>query len=214
MEKFYMSKVLAFLPTLFLSAASIFAQTTNAPLLIGRVSVNQTHIAFAYAGKIWLVERSGGTARRLNNAGAENNPAFSPDGKTIAFSRWNGGDFDIYISPATGGEAKRLTFQGEDDLPVAWTPDGQAVVFESTRDEEGVTRLHKVAANGGALAESLPLPQAFQGSFSPDGKQIAYNPRTGFGEWRYYRGGSTAPVWIADLQNRAIEKLPNQNYND
>ena len=209
-----MSKVLAFLPTLFLSAASIFAQTTNAPLLIGRVSVNQTHIAFAYAGKIWLVERSGGTARRLNDAGSENNPAFSPDGNTIAFSRWNGGDFDIYISPATGGEAKRLTFQGEDDLPVAWTPDGQAVVFESTRDEEGVTRLHKVAANGGALAESLPLPQAFQGSFSPDGKQIAYNPRTGFGEWRYYRGGSTAPVWIADLQNGAIEKLPNQNYND
>jgi tricorn protease len=93
-------------------------------------------------------------------------------------------------------------------------PDGQAVVFESTRDEEGVTRLHKVAANGGALAEPLPLPQAFQGSFSPDGKSIAYNPRAGFGEWRYYRGGATAPVWIADLQSGAVEKLPNQNYND
>jgi tricorn protease len=64
------------------------------------------------------------------------------------------------------------------------------------------------------LAESLPLPQAFQGSFSPDGKQIAYNPRTGFGEWRYYRGGSTAPIYIADLQSGAVEKMPNQNFND
>ncbi|MEJ7700335.1 MAG: hypothetical protein WKF71_11915 [Pyrinomonadaceae bacterium] len=58
------------------------------------------------------------------------------------------------------------------------------------------------------------MPQAFQGSFSPDGKFIAYNPRTGFGEWRYYRGGSTAPIYIADLQSGAIEKFPNQNYND
>ena len=177
-----MSRFLTFLPILFLSAANIFAQTTSAPLHIGRVSANQTHIAFTYAGKIWLVERAGGAAKRLNDAGAEHNPVFSPDGKQLAFSRWNGGDFDIYVSATTGGEAKRLTFQGEDDLPVAWTPDGQAVVFESTRDEEGVVRLHKVAASGGALAESLPLPQAFQGSFSPDGKQIAYNPRTGFGE--------------------------------
>jgi tricorn protease len=214
MEKFYMHRFLAFLPVLFLSAV-ILAQPTKAPLLIGRVAINQTHIAFTYAGKIWLIERNGGAAKRLNDAGAENNPVFSPDGKQIAFARFNGGDFDIYVSPAMGGEAKRLTFQGEEDFPVAWTPDGQAIVFESTRDEEGVTRLHKVRADGsGALAESLPLPQAFQGSFSPDGKQIAYNPRTGFGEWRYYRGGSTAPVWIADLQSGAVEKLPNQNYND
>ncbi len=111
----------------------VFAQS-NAPLLIGRVSVNQTHIAFAYAGKIWLVERTGGAAKKLNEPGAENNPVFSPDGKQIAFARWNGGDFDIYVSAAAGGEAKRLTFQGEDDLPVSWTPDGQSVVFESTRD--------------------------------------------------------------------------------
>jgi len=209
-----MSRFLAFLPILFLSAANVFAQTTNAPLFIGRVAVNQTHVAFNYAGKIWLVERSGGAAKRLSDAGAETNPVFSPDGKQIAFSRFNGGDLDIYVSAAMGGEAKRLTFQGEDDFAIAWTPDGQSIIFESTRDEEGVTRLHKVAANGGALAEPLPLPQAFQGSFSPDGKQIAYNPRTGFGEWRYYRGGATAPIYIADLQSGAIEKFPNQNYND
>lgn len=210
-----MSKVFIIFAILILFTFSLRAQSQNAPLLIGRVAVNQTHIAFTYAGKIWLVERAGGAARKLNDAGAETNPVFSPDGRQIAFSRFNGGDFDIYVSAASGGEAKRLTFQNEDDFAVAWTPDGQAIVFESTRDEEGVTRLHKVKADGsGALAESLPLPQAFQGSYSPDGKQIAYNPRGIFGEWRYYRGGSTAPVWIADLQSGAIEKLPNENFND
>ena len=117
-----MSKFTLLISVLIIFCFQAFAQT-NAPLLIGRVAVNQNQIAFTYAGKIWLVERNGGAARRLNDAGAENNPVFSPDGKQIAFARWNGGDFDIYVSAATGGEAKRLTFQGEDDFAVAWTPD-------------------------------------------------------------------------------------------
>jgi len=79
-----MFKILQLFILIFLFAIHIFAQS-NTPLLIGRVSVNQTHIAFAYAGKIWLVERNGGAARRLNDTGAENNPVFSPDGKQIAF---------------------------------------------------------------------------------------------------------------------------------
>jgi tricorn protease len=83
MEKFFMSRFFVFLPILFLSAASIFAQTTNAHLLIGRVAVNKTHIAFTYAGKIWLVERTGGAARKLNDAGAETNPVFRPTGNRL-----------------------------------------------------------------------------------------------------------------------------------
>src|ERR1044072_4228447 len=73
------------------------------PLLIGRVSLNQTHIAFTYSGKIWLVERTGGTARRLTNTpNEETNPVFSPDGQRIAFSRSNGNDWDVFIVRAAG----------------------------------------------------------------------------------------------------------------
>ncbi|MDQ3800364.1 MAG: PDZ domain-containing protein [Acidobacteriota bacterium] len=195
-----------------------FAQssTTNAPLLIGRVALNQTHIAFTYAGKIWLVERSGGAARRLTNMpNDETSPIFSPDGKRIAFSRFNGGDWDVYVMPADGGgEARRVTLMPEDDFVTSWTPDGREVVFETTRDEEGVTRLYRMAVENGTLAAPLPMQQAFQGTISPDGNFIAYNPRIVFGEWRYYRGGSTAPIYIAELKTGALEKLPNQNYND
>ena len=42
-----------------------YAQPFSAPLLLGRTSVNRTHIAFSYAGDIWTVERAGGEARRL-----------------------------------------------------------------------------------------------------------------------------------------------------
>ena len=86
------------------------------------------------------------------------------------------------------GEPRRVTMMPEDDFVTSWTPDGKEVVFETTRDEENVTRLYKTTVDSEKLAVMLPLPTAFQGSVSPDGGRIAYNPRIGFGEWRYYRG--------------------------
>ena len=84
-----------------------FAQT-SAPLLLGRVTVNRTHIAFSYAGDIWLVERGGGDARRITSDPSEENfPVFSPDGSQLAFSRQIGGDWDVFVMPAAGGDARR-----------------------------------------------------------------------------------------------------------
>ena len=196
---------------------SVFAQNANPPLLIGRVAHNQTNIAFTFAGKIWLVSKNGGTARRLTNTeNEETNPVFSPDGTRLAFSRLNGGDWDVYVTAADGsGEAKRITMMPESDFMAAWTPDGKEVVFQTTRDEENVLRLYKMNVENPTLAESLPLPQSLDGAFSPDGRQMAYTPRRFvFGEWRFYRGGMTAPIWITDLASGATEKLPNQNFND
>src|SRR6185369_6646657 len=198
---------------LFISV-SAFAQ--DRPLLIGRVSINQSHIAFTYAGKIWLVERSGGTAKRLTNTpNEETSPVFSPDGKRIAFSRSNGNDWDVFIAPADGsGEPTRVTMMPEDDFVTSWSPDGKEVIFETTRDEESVTRLYKTSADRLELATALPLHQSYSGSISPDGGRIVYNPRAGAGDWRYYRGGYAAPLWIADLKTGALEKLSNGTHND
>lgn len=192
------------------------AVSAQAPLLISRIAINQTQIAFTYAGKIWLVDRKGGAAKRLTDApNDETNPIFSPDGRQLAFSRLNGGDWDIFVVAADGsGPARRITMMPEDDFVTGWTPDGKELIFETTRDEEGVIRLYRISAEREQLATPLPLPQSFQGSVSPDGTKIAFNPRGGAGDWRYYRGGFTAPLWIADLRTGALEKLPNQNFTD
>lgn len=201
--------------SIFISV-NAFAQVGDRPLLIGRVSLSQSHIAFTYAGKIWLVERNGGTARRLTNTpNEETSPVFSPDGQRIAFSRSNGNDWDVFIARADGsGEPARVTMMPEDDFVTAWSADGKEVIFETTRDEESVTRLYKTSADRLALAAALPLHQSYSGSLSPDGNRIAYNPRSGAGDWRYYRGGYSAPLWIADLKTGALEKLSNGTYND
>src|SRR5918996_1440472 len=206
----------AFTFVLLISVATLAQPSTDRPLLIGRVAINQSHIAFTYAGKIWLVERLGGTAKRLTSTpNDETSPVFSPDGKRIAFSRSNGNDWDVFIAPADGsGEATRVTMMPEDDFVTAWTPDGKEVIFETTRDEESVTRLYKTSADRLALAAPLPLHQSYSGSVSPDGNRIAYNPRSGTGDWRYYRGGFAAPLWIAELKTGALEKLSTGTHND
>jgi tricorn protease len=201
---------------LLISVTTVAQQSTDRPLLIGRVAINQSHIAFTYAGKIWLVERSGGTAKRLTNTpNDEGSPVFSPDGKRIAFSRSNGNDWDVFVAPADGSaEPTRVTMMPEDDFVSAWTPDGREVIFETTRDEESVTRLYKTSVDRLALVTPLPLHQSYSGTLSPDGNRIAYNPRSAAGDWRYYRGGYAAPLWIAELKTGALEKLSTGTYND
>lgn len=183
------------------------------PAMFGRLTVNQTHIVFSYAGDLWSVERSGGEAKRLtSHPGEESFPVFSPDGSQIAFSRQIGGNWDVYVMPAGGGEARQITFHPRNDYATGWTPDGTSILFMSSLT--GVPRLYTIRI-GGVLQSELPLlPEAVNGSFSPDGKRIAYAPTSAAGDWRFYRGGSKGQVWLADAVSGEIEKLPQGNYND
>src|SRR5690242_7276792 len=68
-------------------------------------------IAFVWRGDIWTAESSGGRAYPLtSHVDLDSYPVFSPDGKWIAFSSTRSGNWDVYVVPATGGEARQLTF--------------------------------------------------------------------------------------------------------
>src|SRR5687768_3070518 len=173
--KFMFRRLTLLIACVCISVAVVAQQSNDRPLFIGRVSINQSHVAFTYAGKIWLVERTGGVAKRLTNTpNEESHPVFSPDGRRIAFSRSNGNDWDVFIAQADGsGEPARVTMMPEDDFVTAWSPDGREVIFETTRDEETVTRLYKTSADRLTLASALPLHQSYSGSMSPDAARIA-----------------------------------------
>nr|MCU0224559.1 hypothetical protein [Acidobacteriota bacterium] len=83
---------------------------------------------------LWRVPAGGGAARRLTwtDDASESAPAWSPDGKTIAFvSARGGGAPQLWLLPADGGEARALTeISAGVDGPI-WSPDGRFIVFTS-----------------------------------------------------------------------------------
>ncbi len=197
-----------------LAAASALAAA--GPMPFRSVGISRTHIAFSYAGDLWIVERSGGEARRLtSDPNPEDFPLFSPDGTEIAFARdLGGGNMDIFVIPSAGGEARHLTWHPKQDFPAAWSPDGTRLLFSSLRVYDGVPRLYTISRQGGFPSE-IALPAGFQGSWSADGKRLAYASHRPVNiTWRNYRGGATSPIWITSLADAVTEQIPRANSND
>src|SRR5580765_7552930 len=72
----------------------------NDTRLLAQPAVSATHVAFIYAADLWVARLDGTGVRRLTtDDGQESNPAFSPDGKLIAFSAQYEGNTDVYIVP-------------------------------------------------------------------------------------------------------------------
>jgi tricorn protease len=192
----------------------------SGPLLMQTPTLSKTHIAFSYAGDLWLVIREGGEARLLTSGeGTKTDPVFSPDGSMIAFSGDYDGNVDVYVMPSEGGVPRRLTHHPAVDEVVGWAPDGKSVLFRSTRNSYSrFNRLFTVSLEGG-LPHELPLPTAEFGAFSADGKHIAYVPvdnnrRLSAIGWKRYRGGKASRVWIANLSDLGLDQVPRETSND
>ncbi|HYX67871.1 MAG TPA: PDZ domain-containing protein, partial [Terriglobales bacterium] len=149
--------------------------------------------------------------------GIKSGPIFSPDGHWIAFTENVEGNVDVYVIPAEGGVPRRLTYHPAIDTAIGWTPDGKQVLFSSYRNSyENFPRLFTVSLEGG-FPTQVPLPEAVEGSYSPDGRQLAYVPFTNWNArtaWKRYRGGLAARVWIAALADSSIVKVPREDSND
>jgi tricorn protease len=211
------------LARLFLIAAAFccaLSAHASGPLLMQKPTLSKTHIAFSYAGDLWLVSREGGEARLLTSGeGTKTGPVFSPDGSMIAFSGDYDGNVDVYVMPSEGGVPRRLTHHPAVDEVIGWSPDGKSVLFRSTRNSYSrFNRLFTVSLEGG-LPRELPLPTAEFGAFSPDGKHIAYVPvdnnnRLSAIAWKRYRGGKASRVWIANLGDLNLDQVPRETSND
>ena len=195
-----------------LLAAPLHAQvSTSDTRLLSQPAVSATQVAFAYAGDLWTAKLDGSDVRRLTSAdGDETAPVFSRDGKWIAFAGNYDGNVDVYVVPAGGGEPKRLSWHPGADIPQAFTPDGGKVLFTSNRADfsNRYTQLWTVPTAGG-VEERLPIPNAAQATYSPDGRFIAYNPiGRAFEQWKGYRGGRVSQLWLIDTRTWEVEKVP------
>ena len=97
-------------------------------------------------------------------------PAWSPDGQTICYAA----HADLWIVPAAGGPAERLTTDGEADFEPAWSSDGRWVYFTSMRGQ--TTAIWRVSAGGGTPERvTMGSGPERQPSLSQDGMRLTYS---------------------------------------
>jgi Tol biopolymer transport system component len=101
---------------------------------------------------IWISNRDDSGHTNITQSGSDSFPAWSPDGRTIAFSRDEGGNVDIYTMSPDGSNLQRLTeAQGPDTLPT-FTPTGD-IIFRSARS--GSWAIWKMSRTGGGQTEII-----------------------------------------------------------
>jgi Tol biopolymer transport system component len=118
-------------------------------------------------------------------ATVEQYPDWSPDGQRIVFSREVAGIRHLFIKHLESGEEFALTQKGFDHIQPAWSPDGSTILFVRGRQPNAVLEPLDVFGvyEGGDIwaidlnsrRETKLIENAFHPSYSPDGKQIAYD---------------------------------------
>ncbi len=192
-------------------------------------TVSSDAVVFSYAGNLYTVARTGGTARKITSAaGNEIFAKFSPDGKTIAFTGQYDGNTEVYKMPAGGGVPVRLTYSatlGRDDLGdrmgpnnivMAWKNDNSGVVYRSRKTSFNSFKgqLYFADTDGG-LSTQLPFSVAGWCSYSPDNSKLAMNQIfREFRTWKYYRGGMADDIWIYDFASGQMENITNHPAQD
>ncbi len=196
---------------LFCFPVTSFAIDPNDTRMLAQPAISASHIAFIYAEDLWVANKDGSQPRRLTvDEGVELAPFFSPDGKTIAFSAEYDGNLDVFIVPVEGGIPTRLTWHPSPEVVRGFTPDGKSVLFGSQQAafSNRYANLFTVPLTGG-MATKLEIPNAAGATYSPDGKQMAYNPISDASrQWKHYRGGSISNIWIFTFADNGTIKIP------
>jgi Tol biopolymer transport system component len=137
-----------------------------------------TVVLLLAAVAIWFVRPTSQfapkTAPLTNYSGLQIQPAFSPDGKQVAFA-WNGEkgeNFDIYVKLVSGGAPLRLTSNPAAEHHPAWSPDGRQVAFCRVLPDH--FEIWSIPATGGAERKMGESAVCEGLSWSSDGKYLAF----------------------------------------
>ena len=138
------------------------------------------------AAALFLLSIDTGVAKRLTSPPAgpfgDGSPAFSPDGQTLAFTRWSSYFFsDVFLLPlktewSPDGEPTRLSSEGQSIRGLSWSADGEEIVFTAGL---GSGRLWRIPISGGRTQEGVAAVagSAFSFAVSRQGSRLAYERR-------------------------------------
>lgn len=112
-----------------------------------------------------------------NHWSIDTEPVFSADGSTILFTSDRGGKPQIYEVPATGGEARRVTFSGQYNARASVEPGGRIAMAQGAGNVYRIAVLDRGFGSGGETKLVSPGNLDESPSFAPNGSMILYATR-------------------------------------
>lgn len=151
------------------------------------------HTAEDGASRVYAVPLRGGRPRLVTPLGPSYLHGWSPDGKLLSYCAERGGQYDVYLIPAEGGEERRLTDgPGLDDGP-EFSPDGRHIWFNSSRS--GLMQIYRMDVSGQNVTQmTREASNNWFPHVSPDGRWVVYLA---------YRAGDVEPT--QHPANKAVE---------
>lgn len=157
-----------------------------------------------HAGDLWIIDLATGEERQiLKNHGIINNPAVTPDGTRLLFSRFDPrsqDQSDLWMTGLDGGQPRMLTRDRQLKFQPALSPDGTAVYYvqRDTQKENSFQIWRKDLASGEVGAVTGEVGFHLSPDISPDGKNMVYVADL---------DGSGFDLYIMDLENRSARLL-------
>lgn len=176
-------------------------------------TIHKDTIVFVSEDDLWSTPRQGGLAQRLtSNLGEVNYPALSPDGEWLAFVGREEGTPEVYLMPAAGGSAQRMTYLNQRCQVLGWTVDGAQILFSTNarhfHPQEYM--IYAIAANApGGQVTPVPVGPARSIAFGPTGGVVIGRNTGDPARWKRYRGGTAGHFWIDRLGNGQFERFLN-----
>lgn len=157
----------------------------------------QETVLFVSEGELWSVPAQGGRAeRRTGGLGVLYDPAFSPDGEWIAFTGTHEGHRELYVMPASGGPATRLTFFDHRVSVIGWLSP-QEILFKSNHEGpfSHVFHVYSLSLVSGT-PQRLNVGSAHFMTTNAQGRRVIQRHGYGYVNWKRYRGGTAGELWI------------------
>lgn len=134
------------------------------------LSPDGTTVAFVALGDLWTA-RGGKLTRLTDDPYVQNDPAWSPDGRSLLYASDKGGTKELWIRDLAAGTERQLTRGAAGAAMPAWSPDGTRAVFIL---ERGLgSELAGVDIATGEVKRLRTIFQPSRATWSPDGKLIA-----------------------------------------